>query len=261
MKNIEIGILGSGNVAHHLAIGLFHAGLPIRFICSRNVKKGKAIARATGAEWQAKVPAAKERSAVLFVCTSDDAIQDVMKKNTKAGFIMVHCSGSIGLVEGAAFPQGTGVFYPVQSFSSKLKVDWSEVPICLEASHPKALQLLKKIAKLLSRKVTMMNSRQRLMVHLAAVFANNFSNAQYAIAELILKENNLSFDLLRPLIAATAEKVQHSSPVAVQTGPAQREDQQSIKSHLALLKATPDIRNIYTSLTKFIIKNKNKAGK
>jgi hypothetical protein len=43
-----------------------------------------------------------------------------------------------------------------------------------------------------------MNSRQRLMVHLAAVFANNFSNAQYAIAEMILKENNLSFDLLRP---------------------------------------------------------------
>ncbi|MBK9319527.1 MAG: DUF2520 domain-containing protein [Bacteroidetes bacterium] len=261
MKNIEIGIFGSGNVAHHLATGLFHAGLPIRFICSRNVKKGKAIARATGAAWYSTVPDTSAKHAVLYICTSDDAIQRIMKQNSKSGYILVHCSGSIALIDGAAYAQGTGVFYPVQSFSSELKVDWSTVPICLEGSNPKVLSLLKHTAKLLSKKVTMMNSRQRLMVHLAAVFANNFSNAQYAIAELILKENNLSFDLLRPLITATAEKVQHSSPVTVQTGPAQREDFKSIKAHLSILKEIPEVRNIYNSLTKFIISNKKRAGK
>lgn len=260
MRTIEIGILGSGNVAHHLAAGLSHAGLPIRFISSRNIKKGKAIAKVNGAEWCATVPTALKKNAVLFVCSSDDAIHGIMKKNSKSGYILVHCSGSIALIDGPAFVNGTGVFYPIQSFSTKLPVDWQEIPLCLEGSNPEVRSLLKNIAKRISKKVTFMNSHQRLMVHLAAVFANNFSNAQYAIAEMILKQNNLSFDLLRPLIASTAEKVQHASPTSVQTGPAQREDQKTIKAHLVLLKDTPDVRNIYKSITKFIVRNKKRGS-
>lgn len=253
MKVNQIGIIGTGNVATHLATGLYKAGLKIDFIHSRNEKEGKRLAKACSSEWVNIVPKSTNSAAVLFICTTDESIQVLIKKFSRSGYLLVHCSGSIALTKKGQGNQHYGVFYPIQSFSKTVPVDWSTTPICLEASNKESLTVLKSIATKLSKKVKVMDSADRLKVHLAAVFVNNFSNLQYIIAENLLKESHLSFDLLRPLILTTALKVQQNSAEQVQTGPARRKDLKSIRIHLNLLKEDPATQKIYRSLSNYLL--------
>ncbi len=252
MKTLHIGILGSGNLATHLAEGLFSAGYSIHFISSRNKRKGRLLAEKVGSVHTAVIPESTGVSALLFICISDDAIPEMLDKYRSTGYTLIHCSGSIALPESKTYSAGTGVFYPVQSFSPGIQINWLDIPVCVEASDRKILAQLEGIASSLSKKVIVMSSQNRLIVHLAAVFANNFSNAQYAIAEDILSAHKLPFDIIRPLIQMTAYKVQEASPSQVQTGPAKRNDLRTINKHLALLKEEPGRRKVYRTMTDFI---------
>jgi predicted short-subunit dehydrogenase-like oxidoreductase (DUF2520 family) len=147
-----------------------------------------------------------------------------------------------------------GIFYPLQTFSKTKAVNISEVPFCIEANTDKNEQLLVDLAKVLSNNVELINSEQRKKLHLAAVFACNFSNYMYTIADELLSNDNLDLNLLKPLIIETANKIKDNSPKAMQTGPAKRNDKAVIEKQLQLLANNPAYKDIYQLITEQIIK-------
>jgi len=144
------------------------------------------------------------------------------------------------------------VFYPLQTFSKAAEVDFTQVPICIEALNNKAdLPILKKLAKAIGSESHKVNSDQRAALHLAAVFVNNFTNQIYRLAHEITESQGAEFDILKPLIKETARKLDDLSPYMAQTGPAIRNDKKTIKKHLKLLK-NKHHKNIYELLTSSI---------
>jgi predicted short-subunit dehydrogenase-like oxidoreductase (DUF2520 family) len=146
-----------------------------------------------------------------------------------------------------------GVLYPLQTFSFGKTVDFSQVPIAVEASSPEIAKQLEALAHKLSPKIVQMSSEQRLVLHIAAVFACNFSNHVFAIAQELLESKDIPFDYLRPLISETAAKVQQALPSEVQTGPAIRKDEKILQKHLDFLKDQPQLQEIYRLLSQSIV--------
>ena len=224
---ISVLLVGNGNVANHL-LKVFQTvkDLSVLQINSRNLTN---------------IPTA----AITIIAVSDDAIAKVSSKITNP--FVVHTSGSVSL---SALQNKTrkGVFYMLQTFSKDKLVNFQEVPFCLEATNENDLKTLETLAKLLSEKVYFINSEQRKALHVAAVFANNFANHCYQIAEEICKIHQVPFEILYPLIEETARKIKLLSPKEAQTGPAIRNDQQTIQNHLVLLNLHQ--QEMYTIMTK-----------
>ena len=149
-----------------------------------------------------------------------------------------------------------GVLYPLQTFSKRKKTNFRDIPIIIEGSSNSVLNKIKKLSSLLSKKVVVCSSEQRTLIHISAVFTNNFSNFMNIIAEKILKSQNIDVDILNPLIKETADKLNYLSPKEAQTGPAIRNDEITIQKHLNLLKETKYFE-VYNRLTEEIIKSKN----
>lgn len=141
--------------------------------------------------------------------------------------------------------QNYGVLYPVQTFSKEKEIDFSNVPICIEANNEFNNDILKQFSKKISSKVIKVSSVQRKNIHLSAVFACNFVNHMYNIAAHLLNEDDISFDILKPLISETAIKVMNNSPQDMQTGPAIRNDKIVIENHLESLNNDKELQKIY----------------
>jgi len=226
---ISVLLVGKGNVATHLCDAFNPIDeIKVTQISSRDLSR---------------VPQAD----VTIIAVSDDAIAEVSSKITNN--FVVHTSGSVSLCD---LKNNTkkGIFYMLQTFSKDKKVDFTEVPFCLEAENENDYKLLETLAKSIGKKIYNINSEQRKTLHVAAVFVNNFTNHMYKIGNDICKENNVPFEILQPLIKETASKVAHLSPEKSQTGPAIRNDQKTIKNHLNLLDSNQ--QNIYKILTKSI---------
>ena len=154
-----------------------------------------------------------------------------------------------------AFTSNAGVFYPLQTLSKNKEVDFFTVPLCIEGADEKITSELEQLAQTISNHVYLINSEQRKILHLAAVFACNFPNYLYTIAQQLLARHNMEFELLRPLILETAQKVQNHLPDEVQTGPAIRNDENTMAIHLQMLNGEPELKHLYAELSQMIIKN------
>lgn len=226
---ISILIVGNGNVGTQLfeALKIIDT-LNVRLISSRDLSN---------------IPKAE----LTIVAVSDDAIDDVSSQITND--FVVHTSGSVPL---SALKNNTrkGVFYPLQTFSKDKKVDFTKVPFCLEATTDNDLKLLETLANYLGQKIYHIDSEQRKAIHVAAVFANNFTNHLYKIAQDICDTHQVPFEILHPLINETADKIKVLPPALAQTGPAIRKDEATIKNHLFMLSKKQ--QEIYKIITKSI---------
>ena len=189
-----------------------------------------------------------EKCDIYLIAVSDNSIKEVVQLLPKDSFV-VHTSGSISLKE--IKRDRAGVFYPIQTFSKSIDVNFTEIFIGLESKNSKDLIILKKLAKLVGSKSFDLNSSQREQLHLAAVLVNNFTNHLFAEANLICKKNNLPFDLLLPLIKETVQKVEKLSPKNSQTGPASRNDSETISKQIKLI-TNSRLKKIYKVLTSAI---------
>lgn len=226
---ISVLIVGKGNVATHLC-NAFNNIDKIK-VSQINSRKLNSIPKAD----------------VTILAVSDDAIAEVSAKINND--LVVHTSGSVSLKD-LKNTQRKGVFYMLQTFSSEKKVDFNEVPFCIETEDKSDFQLLESLAKLIGKKVYRINSEQRKSLHVAAVFVNNFTNHLYKIGNDICDTYNVPFEVLKPLIKETALKLDELTPQSSQTGPAVRNDKKTIKKHLNLLNKSQ--QNIYNILTKSI---------
>jgi predicted short-subunit dehydrogenase-like oxidoreductase (DUF2520 family) len=244
---ISVTLVGSGNVAHHLAQALDLAPeVQFDLWVARNPKAVDLKVNTIVSDGLGDAI----KSQIVILAISDDAIAEFSASMSPSDTLLVHTSGSVNLHD-MDKKHSRGVFYPLQTLSKKRSVDFSTIPICIEALERKDLDLLQSLAQSLGCSSKIISSEQRLALHLAAVFVNNFSNQMYRIAHEITDSERLDFDLLKPLILETAAKVQYLSPFQAQTGPALRKDRKTIKRHLKQLD-NENHRLIYEILTKSI---------
>lgn len=248
LAGFQVVMIGAGNVATHLSSEFENAGAEIVQTIRKSAEQtGKKFSKTV----QADIKHIQKGADLYVICVPDDTIAAVVKSMPAVKGIVVHTSGSVPMNVLKKF-KSHGVFYPLQSFSKDHKVTVNAYAICIEASSKQVAEELMECAGGISKNAYVLDSKQRETVHLAAVFANNFSNHMFVIAEEILDGKKLPLEILKPLILETAFKLVDSDAKSAQTGPAKRGDEKTIKRHLDMLKGDADLAKLYKKLSKRI---------
>lgn len=248
----RVSIAGSGNVAIHLAPALFTAGVKVVSIYSRNLQHASSLAASVGAIPVDQITLLDDNAELILIALPDKVIPEFaseLKQNGNFRGIVAHTCGSQPLSVLSDLFDKTGVFYPLQSFSRFSQPDIKEVPFCIEASNNNLALNLSELAGRISGNVRFLDSQQRAIVHLAAVFACNFSNHMYALSADILEKEGIKTDILLPLIRETANRLGGVHPGMLQTGPAVRGDYQTMDFHLELLEKFPELKPVYLQIS------------
>lgn len=249
----KVSIIGSGNVATHLAKNLFDKGIIIHSIYSQTIENALQLADQVKAQSISQLQDL-DLSVIdgAIIALKDDIIEDISNQLPESDTIIAHTSGTVPL---SALKKHSkiGVFYPLQTFSKSKTLDFSKVPMCIEGITPDVHANLIELAKSISEDVRFIDSDTRKQIHIAAVFACNFTNHMLTIANQQLQQSAQDLSILEPLIRETIEKAFTNTPENVQTGPAARNDQQVIQKHLNMLEGQPQLQNIYTQISNSII--------
>lgn len=248
---IKIVILGAGNVGTHL-FRVFTEAKEVEVVQWYNRSLERIQLHRDTLAVTDQLDALMEAD-VYLLALSDDAIPITAKELTPLKGIVAHTAGSVSM-DVLKQHADHGVFYPLQTFSKNRVVDFKSIPICIEANSDQNRETLTKLAEAIGENIHPINSIQRMGLHTAAVFVNNFTNHLYQVGAQICEEQEVPFDLLRPLIAETAAKIESITPKEAQTGPALRNDKTTLQKHLDQLR-DPVFKNLYLTLTESIQKN------
>jgi predicted short-subunit dehydrogenase-like oxidoreductase (DUF2520 family) len=252
----KIALIGAGKVATHLAQAFKRLSLEVSCVYSRSLVNAEKLAHQVGAKAQQHLDFSDIEADLFILALTDSALPSILPQlRLPPEAALVHTSGALPLsVLGSLEPKiKVGVFYPLQTFSLEKKVDWKIIPIGIEAKDEALLEALLELGRKLSPRTLQLDSDTRAKLHVAAVFACNFVNHCWAISAQILKEG-LDFQILHPLIAETTEKAFVLSPFDAQTGPALRQDKDTLARHLAYLQAhlPPHYAELYRQMTQSI---------
>ena len=255
---MRISFMGAGRVAHHLAHVLSQHHQIVQ-IYSRTLATAQTLAIQVNATATTNIEELNPEIDLVIIAVSDQAIASVISNvhQQLPNVLIVHTSGSTDIEVLAQIHARAGVFYPLQTFSLDRDIPWSDTPIFVEAKSEDDLVLLDELANQLSKRVYSYTSAQRLSLHLAAVFACNFTNYCYDMAKQIVDAQQVDFSLLYPLILETANKALHNDPKLMQTGPAMRGDQNILKMHQQMLQKAQreDLKNIYHLMSQQILQS------
>lgn len=246
--------IGAGNLATHLAGVLKEKGFSIEQVYSRSEKSAKLLAEKLQTKYTTSIQNIFTDAVVYFVALKDSAFEEILTQINFQNKLLVHCSGSMPLACLEKYSENIGVIYPLQTFSKNRNIDFSEIPVFVEANSPENEKRLIQIAEKISGRVSVLNSEKRLNLHTSAVFACNFVNHFYTIAAEVLKSKEIPFEVLNPLILETARKVQELEPALAQTGPAVRFDENVISKHLETLQPYPEFQKLYRLVSESIYK-------
>jgi predicted short-subunit dehydrogenase-like oxidoreductase (DUF2520 family) len=251
-----ISFIGSGNLAWHLAPALDNAGFVVKEVHSLNPNHAaKLTSRLYQAEVKATLDFSTSESRIFIITTSDDAMESIAQEIIlPEDAFLLHTSGSqpLNILQFAA-TSNTGVLYPLQTFSKTKKVDFKTTPFFIESNNAETEEILMLLAKSISNNVSKIGSEERKALHVAAVFASNFTNHMLTLSKKILEENSLSFDLMKPLVLETLNKSLSIGPENAQTGPASRGDLEIMDKHVEFIKEDPALTEIYKLLSQHIL--------
>jgi predicted short-subunit dehydrogenase-like oxidoreductase (DUF2520 family) len=247
-KNITL--VGSGHAANFFGKLFVSKGLHIDWVISRNAKSGEALAKKLNSQFLLKSNGLIQ-SDLMVLCLKDDAIAEFVNQcQISENTLVAHCAGSVSM-DVLSRIKHRSVIYPLQSL--KGEVDEMEVPFLIEAADKNDLELLSDWMRKLNLIFQVCNSEKRKEYHLAAVFANNFTNAILSATESLSDDFKLDFELLKPLITKTFNSiVEGNSAIEHQTGPAKRKDKDTLNSHLKMLENNKDLQKLYDALSEYI---------
>lgn len=248
---LNIVIVGAGNVAWHLAKELQKKEQNILQVYNRSVESAISLSRRLQCDFTTRIEDLNRDADLYILAVKDSVIEEVSASLALENKLVVHTSGAIE--QNVIKYNRRGVLYPLQTFSKEKKLNFKNIPFCIEANKSEDYNTLMRLSTLLSPMVYNINSHQRKVLHVAAVFACNFSNYMYMISDQILGKESIPLDILHPLIKETASKITKHAPKNVQTGPAAREDKSTIDAHLNYLGDGKNY-DIYKILTENIIK-------
>ena len=250
---MKIVFIGAGNLATRLSLAMQRVGMQIGQVYSHTEASARQLATRLGCPWTNDLSALQEDGDLYVFSLKDTVLSDVISKVKPNNGMWVHTAGSMPMSIFEGYAQRFGVLYPLQTFSKGRNVNFDVIPIFLEANTDKNADYLKNIASALSENVRFMSSEKRRSLHLAAVFACNFTNHIYTLSYKLLENESIPADVLLPLIDETVSKIHSMPPAAAQTGPAIRYDENVINEHLAMLD-DPDMQAIYRLLSQSIHK-------
>lgn len=244
--------VGAGNLATRIALAMRAAGITILQVYSHTASHAAALAKQLDCGWTSDLAAVRPDADYYFFALKDTALPEVVAQLSPNKGIWVHTAGSMPMGLFAGHAERYGVCYPLQTFSKTRAVDVSKVPFFIEGSDAETEERLCALAGQLSKSVQRLSSEKRKSLHLAAVFTCNFVNHLYVLGGELLAKEGIDARLLLPLIDETAAKVHDMSPLAAQTGPAVRYDENVIQKQLAQLEADPTKREIYALMSQSI---------
>lgn len=235
---MKIILIGQGNVATSLHAAFMAKGIRVEMVSSR-----------TGLE---TLP---DNADAYIYAVRDDALAEVIARvHVQTRALHIHTSGSMPLTVFGDDKPHAGILYPFQTFTKACPLsDFSSVPLFIEARGIDDISALYSLALTLSSHIYETTQADRERLHVAGVFANNFSNLMYSIAADLLRGTSIPFKALLPLIDETAAKVHHIPPREAQTGPARRGDEAVMARHRTLL--TPEQQQVYDLLNTWIMRN------
>lgn len=248
---MKITLIGAGNLATQLGRALHASGQRICQVYSRTKENAELLADSVDARATDCISDICADADFYIFAVKDDALPDVLRQMPHQKGIWVHTAGSVPMNVFEPYTKICGVLYPLQTFSKKRDVDFSVIPVCIEATTLDVREKIELLANSVSNNVCCLTSEKRKYVHLAAVFACNFTNHLYTLAADILEKENISFDVLKPLIQETADKVKTMNPREAQTGPAVRFDEKIIHEQLQLID-DEQTKTIYSLLSNSI---------
>jgi len=246
MNNVIV--LGSGNVASHIIQFINDSNeLNLVQIYARNSNKiDKSINKNLVTDDYLKI----KKADIYIIAVSDNSITEVSKNLPFENRLVVHTSGSASLDQ-IDSKNRRGVLYPLQTFSKNKSVDFTQIPFCLETEFEDDYVVLENITQKFSQKVYQISSEQRQYIHVTAVFVSNFTNHMFTIGNEICTENEIPFEIFKPLIQETLNKIEDLEPIVAQTGPAVRNDTNTLKKHLDLL-TNEKIKSLYLNISESI---------
>jgi predicted short-subunit dehydrogenase-like oxidoreductase (DUF2520 family) len=253
MSLFNISFLGAGKVAEALCLELYKKGHHIEKIVSPGKVNGPELAERCKAIWSPE-PEFTDDTDIIIASVPDRLLKNILD-SVRCGSrtILAHTAGSFGLEVFPDFARHNGLFYPLQTFSKGRKISFEEIPLFLEASDNDTESVLRKLAESIGCKVYKCDVKNRQLLHVAAVFVSNFTNYMFTAGNEISSRAGFSFDVLAPLIRETIMKAIENGPEKSQTGPAVRNDLNTIEKHMELLSFSPELRKIYKEVSESII--------
>jgi predicted short-subunit dehydrogenase-like oxidoreductase (DUF2520 family) len=245
----SVVIIGTGNVAFHLGKALQAKKIQILQVLGRTPEPVRKLAAILKADFTLDFKKININADLYIIAVTDDAISEVVKQLKLDRQLVVHTAGSVPMSVFKENFKNYGVFYPLQTFTKNHQIIFDEVPVCIESNDQQNTKRLIQLARLISHNVIMMDSKKRSVLHLAAVFACNFVNHMYSIADRILENEEIDFSILHPLITETALKVTGMKPAEAQTGPAVRKNSILMEKQMKMLENNPAAREIYLILS------------
>lgn len=248
---MKIVLIGAGKLAYQLGKALMRAGHDVVQVYSRTMESARETAAVAGASPTDDIDQVTPDADIYILAVKDSALAELIPQvcKGKESKVFLHTAGSMPMEVFRGMAMHYGVFYPMQTFSKQRDTDFSEIPCFIEANDEHALNTAGDMASTLTKKIYRLASEDRKHLHLAAVFACNFTNHCYAIASDILAQHGIPFDVMLPLIDETARKVHDMTPAEAQTGPAVRYDDNVIRAQSQLLKANPFEKDIYDRIS------------
>lgn len=248
---MKIVLIGAGNLATNLGKALFAAGHDFVQVYSRTMESASALATLVGGAPTTDIDSINCHADVYIISVTDSALVELIPKVCKGREckLFLHTAGSISMDVFQGMALHYGVLYPMQTFSKYKEVNFSDIPVFVEANDEVSMHHVNTLAGSVSNHVRPLDSEGRKHLHLAAVFACNFTNLCYHISSDILAKHNIPFDVMLPLIDETAEKVHTMSPMDAQTGPAVRYDRNVIRNQSSMLKDNPLIKDLYERMS------------
>lgn len=251
MKSYKVVIIGAGNVAYHLVRSITSSGNKLLQIYNRTLSN---VSSTSTANITQTINSISPDGDIYIVCVKDMAIEEIASKLRLENKLVVHTSGNRSMDLLKPCSSNYGVFYPIQSFTKNIPINFKKIPLVIEANNDQAQEILVDFSRTISDQVILMNEIDRQKLNIAGVFVNNFTNYIYSLAYDYLKNENIDFTILQPLIQNTVDKLKLGIPREMQTGPAVRNDSETIESHLKLLEDYPFLKSIYQDVTQSIIK-------
>jgi predicted short-subunit dehydrogenase-like oxidoreductase (DUF2520 family) len=257
----SISFAGAGRVASALCKELFDARFRIDKIVSETEVRGRPLAVSCGALWSEYL-LFPDTTEVIIVAVPDHRLKSILE-NIKCAedTLIVHTAGSYGLEVFPEHIRHKGIFYPLQTFSNDRKVSFSDLPFLLESSDKESDDVLRRLTESIHGKVCFVDAEKRRTLHLAAVFVCNFTNHMLTLGREVALKADYPFEILSPLIKETISKALDSGPENSQTGPAIRNDRNTIEKHLELLSFSSELQRIYREITRSIVKYYNTKDK
>ncbi len=254
MKTVFIG---AGNLATQLSLAMQRAGHTVCQVYSRTEESASMLGKRLGCPYTTVLEKVTDKAELYIAALKDSALEELIPRITAGKpeeALFVHTAGSMPMEVWKGHAKHYGVMYPMQTFSKAREVDFTTIPVFVEANYEDDLEQLKAVGASLSDSVIEADSVQRRFLHLSAVFVCNFANHLCAIGDHLLCEQGVPFKVMFPLIKETVAKITEGglSPTEAQTGPAVRYDENVMEKHLKLLAQHPEWQNLYKEISKSI---------